>query len=322
MGRGMDLKRLRGFVTVAESGSVSAAAARLRLTQPALSRQIRDLQDELGLRLFEPLGRGLRLTGEGEEFLPQAQDLLGHAGALVERAHALARGDAGVLRVGATGHALESIFPGFLRRYAQDRPGVHVVPVESGANEHTGLLERGEIHVAIGVRPADTGRFATLALPPGDVLVAHPRSLPLATTDDGDVDVRALASTPLLLPNRTFGTRRVFDAACRLARVEPLIRFEGSAVRAMLALAEAGHGAAVIPSTARTAGSRLRIARVTYRGEPVAFDFAVLWDRLRPLPRYAEGFPAAFAAYVREVWPIARPTGRTRSPGRPATPAR
>ncbi|WP_439578709.1 LysR family transcriptional regulator [Elioraea sp.] len=318
----MDLKRLRGFVAVADAGSVSAAAVRLRLTQPALSRQLRDLQQDLGLRLFEPVGRGLRLSGEGEEFLPQARDLLGHADAVAERARALALGDTGVLRVGATGQLIESVFPAFLRRYQRDFPGVHVMPVEAGATEHTRLLDRGEIHVAIGIRPTDTVRFATLALPPGNVLVAHAPSLAIAREGAGHVDVRMLDTLPLLLLDRSFGTRRLFDAACRLARLDPVIRFEGSAVHALLALAEAEFGAAVIPATVRTAGRQLRIARLTYRDEPIAFDFAVVWDRLRPLPRYAEGFPAAVAAHVREVWPIARPTGGTWSPGRSATPAR
>ena len=69
MDRDMDLKRMRTFVAVAERGGVSRAALLLRITQPALSRQIRDLQEELGFKLFERLGRRLSLTGEGEEFL-------------------------------------------------------------------------------------------------------------------------------------------------------------------------------------------------------------------------------------------------------------
>ena len=65
----MELRRLRTFVAVAELGTVSKAALRLRITQPALSRQIMDLQQELGFRLFDRVGRGLTLTAEGEQFL-------------------------------------------------------------------------------------------------------------------------------------------------------------------------------------------------------------------------------------------------------------
>ncbi len=89
MGAPVDLKRLRTFVAVAEHGGVSSAAARLRVTQPALSRQLRELQGELGVRLLEPVGRRLLLTGEGEEFLPHCRRLLGHADAVAAIAEGL-----------------------------------------------------------------------------------------------------------------------------------------------------------------------------------------------------------------------------------------
>jgi|SRR5215831_5351562 len=95
----MDLKRLRTFVTVAEEGTVSRAASRLNLTQPALSRQIHELQLELGLQLFDHVGRRLVLTSEGEQLLGESRNLLAHAGALGQRAEFLRRGNEGPLRV-------------------------------------------------------------------------------------------------------------------------------------------------------------------------------------------------------------------------------
>ena len=73
----MDLKRLRTFVTVAEQGSVSRAALRLHISQPGLSRQIQELEQELGLRLFDRVGRRLVLTGEGEQLLGSCRSVLG-----------------------------------------------------------------------------------------------------------------------------------------------------------------------------------------------------------------------------------------------------
>ena len=309
MGAPMDLKRLRTFVAVAEHGGVSGAAARLRVTQPALSRQLRELQGELGVRLLEPVGRRLLLTGEGEEFLPHCRRLLGHADAVAERARSLAHGDTGALRVGATPQMIEGVFPRFLARWAELCPGVHVRPVEAGAVEQEAMLGRGEVHLAIGFRPADGRRFASHDLPPLHVLVAHASSLPLRRDRDGGaIDVGALSEVPLLLLDRRFGTRKLFDAACRLARLEPSVLLESAAPHALLALAEAGFGAAVVPDTVRIDRAGLRVARLAYRGEPLQAPLAVLWDRLRPLPRYAEGFPAAFAAHMREAHPISRPT--------------
>ncbi len=95
----MDLRHIRTFVTVAELGTVSKAASRLHVAQPALSRQIANLEDELGLKLFDRVGRRLLLTGEGEQLLSDCRGLLNYARALGERAQVLRRGDVGFLRV-------------------------------------------------------------------------------------------------------------------------------------------------------------------------------------------------------------------------------
>jgi DNA-binding transcriptional LysR family regulator len=85
----MDLKHLQTFVAVAEHGTVSKAAVRLHTAQPALSRQIIDLEKELGIALFDRIGRRLRLTGEGEQFLGNCRSLLGHVSVLSDQVHEL-----------------------------------------------------------------------------------------------------------------------------------------------------------------------------------------------------------------------------------------
>ena len=91
----MNLRHARTFVTVAELGTVSKAALRLRIAQPALSRHISDLEEELGLKLFDRVGRRLRLTGEGEQLLGHCRGLLNYASAVGEQAQLLRRGDTG-----------------------------------------------------------------------------------------------------------------------------------------------------------------------------------------------------------------------------------
>ena len=98
----MDLRHTRTFVTVAELGTVSKAAQRLRIAQPALSRQISALEEELGIKLFDRVGRRLRLTGEGEQLLGDCRGLLNYAAGVGDRARDLRRGDVGVLKVAAT----------------------------------------------------------------------------------------------------------------------------------------------------------------------------------------------------------------------------
>ena len=168
------------------------------------------------------------------------------------------------------------------------------------------LLERGEVHVGIrhdqGVNPW----FESLALPSDDVLAACRPSLPLGRA--GAVDVVALVSHPLLLPDSGYSVRRLFNAACRVADVEPNIVLESRAPHTLLALAEAGQGVAVIPSVLRTGRYRLKFARVTHRRKPLRDRYVIQWDKRRPIPRYAQNFCAELAAYMREVLPITRPS--------------
>ena len=301
----MDLRRLRTFVAVAELGTVSKAALRLRIGQPALSRQISDLQQELGLRLFERVGRGLVLTAEGEQFLGDCRGALGHIDALRERVELLRRRDRGVLRVAAAPQTIESVLSTFLPRYAERFPKVSVKLTEALGRDQTAMLERGEVH--IGIRQVQGGRpFESLSLPPDEVLAASPPALRLGHS--GEIDIGELMSYPLLLLDPGYSIRRLFDAACRLADVEPNILLESRAPHTLLALAEANHGVAIIPSLQRTDRYTLKIVRVTHRRRPLRERFAIEWDKRRPLPPYAEGFCHALADYMCGVLPITQPS--------------
>ena len=95
----MNLRSLRTFVMTAELGGLGRACTRLNLSQPAASRQIHALEADLGVALFEPMGRGLRLTSQGEDLLQRSRRLLADADLLAEHARALKGGESGTMRV-------------------------------------------------------------------------------------------------------------------------------------------------------------------------------------------------------------------------------
>jgi DNA-binding transcriptional LysR family regulator len=119
----------------------------------------------------------------------------------------------------------------------------------------------------------------------------------------------------LLLLNG-YSIRRLFDAACRLANVEPKILLQSRAPHTLLALAEAGQGVAIIPSLQRTDRYKVRVARITHRRRPLQERVAIQWDRRRPLPPYATKFCESLAKYMHSVLPITRATGAEKSVGR------
>src|SRR4026207_487701 len=96
----MELRHLRYFVAVAEALNFTKASVRLRVAQPALGRQVQDLEDEIGVDLLKRSPRGVTLTAEGKLFLDETRDLLRRADEAVEKVRALARGDYGELHVG------------------------------------------------------------------------------------------------------------------------------------------------------------------------------------------------------------------------------
>jgi DNA-binding transcriptional LysR family regulator len=304
----MDLRHLRTFVTVAEQGTVSKAALRLRVAQPALSRQISDLEAELGIRLFDRIRRRLVLSADGERLLSECRTILAAVGSIRERAELLRRADAGVLKVVATPQTIDGVLSNFLRRYAQRRPHVEVSLIEAFGPSLPAVLERGEVHIGISVlEPIQAGSypFERVLLPPIEFLAACNPSLELG--DGGSMDIRRLGSHPLLLLDTSFFVRTIFDAVCHVADYRPNVRFESRTPHSLLALAEGGYGVAVVPSVLPTNRYKLRTVRLTYRRKPLRLSYGILWDRRRVLPAYAEDFCQSLAAYIQEVFQISRP---------------
>lgn len=306
---GMDIRHARTFVTVAELGTVSKASLQLRVAQPALSRQISDLEQQLGLKLFDRVGRRLILTSAGEQLLGDCRGLLNYEAAIGERAQLLRHGDTGVLRVAAAPQHIESVLSTFLHLYARRYPKVQVKLFEAAGIEVLAMLERGEIHLGQNLAHAikqNDPRFEGLPLQHVDLLAAfHPS---LSVSKSRTIELDSLAPHPLLLLDSTFVVRRAFDAACRLAGMKPDIFLESRVPHTLLALAEARHGVAIIPSQVNARDYNLRIASVTYRGKPLREPLVILWDKRRPRTSYAAAFCQMLAEHVRQIFPITRPS--------------
>jgi len=154
----MNFKHLRAFVTIADAGGFARAANRLNISQPALSRQIRALEIDLSVRLFDRIGRRVQLTSEGEDLLRRSRRLLAEADSLGERARMLKAGETGILRVGATPQVIENLLAQFLTGYRRRHPGVEIHLVEDGGVRLNSRLERGDVHLVL---MAAGGRFGS-----------------------------------------------------------------------------------------------------------------------------------------------------------------
>lgn len=295
----MNLRALQTFVATAESGGLGRACARLHLSQPAASRQIHALEHELGVSLFDHVGRGLRLTSEGEVLLKRGRQLLADAASLAEHARALKGGQVGTLKVAATPQMIATLLAPFVPRHRTRHPGVEIHLIEGSAERQRSRLERGEVHLAI--MPAGDGPFARRLLFPVHALAVMVRTHPLARR--GIIEVKDLAREPLLLLQREYGSRAWFDAACEIAQVQPRILMECTTAQTVIELAAVDYGVAVVPSTSVIQNSGLRAKPIALRGMSIGQWSTACWDPRRALLPYAERFVQELTVHARRAFP-------------------
>ena len=296
----MELRDLRYFVAVADCLGFSRAAQNLRISQPALSRQIKSLEEELGIRLFDRVGRRTMLTAAGADLLDRSRALLHESESIKGRASDLAGGSRGLLRLGATPHAYESFVARLLARFRRASPEIDITLVEDGAATLVEAVRLGSIHVAVASLPAGTGLEGRPLFPFGVVAVV-PRSHPLA--GHKALEVTQLASHALLLMNRSFLTRQLFDSACQSLHVAPRVVLESSSAQSLLSLAENGQGVAILPSTVRLGQTRQRVIPLRHAGKPVGLWMSVIWEGKRYLTPAAKTFIDVAYHFTRRRYP-------------------
>jgi len=150
----VELRHFRAFVAVSRHGSISGAATDLHLAQPALSRQIRQLEDRLGTALFERSASGVRLTEAGRALLPDARATLRAADRAIETGRRAARGEVGTLRLGFVADAL-TVFGELVDGFARSHPRVKIEPRETDFRDITGGLWGGAADAALLWGPLD-----------------------------------------------------------------------------------------------------------------------------------------------------------------------
>jgi LysR family transcriptional regulator, benzoate and cis,cis-muconate-responsive activator of ben and cat genes len=150
----VELRHLRYFVAVAEMENVSRAATqRLHVAQPSLSRQIRDLEDEVGVALLERTAKAVRLTDAGRAFLDEARAILKHTNEAVLKARAIAGKSESELHVGVFPLAAARIMPRLLREFQKEMPNVHVKLHDWPVEKELAAVREGQLQLAIIVPP-------------------------------------------------------------------------------------------------------------------------------------------------------------------------
>jgi LysR family nitrogen assimilation transcriptional regulator len=296
----MDLAYLKNFVAIADAGTMALAARQLHVSQPTLSRQIRELEHLLGVQLFDRVGRRIVLAANGREMLARSRLLLAEAESLRERAAALGGGTGGLLRVGATPQFIEAGMPQVLALYRRRHPQIEIRLVEDGADPLIRAVEQGDLHVAIGA-VRDIEPLESVLLYPIRLLAVMSRRHRLASRRT--VAVADVLHETLLMLTPAFQTRRVFDEAHQAVRTEPRVLLESRSPQSLIALAAAGHGVAIVPSVVALNRPGIAVAGLTRNGRPLGVWARAVWDTRRHLPHYAESFVRVLFDYTRRSYP-------------------
>jgi len=273
----MELRHLRYFVAVAEEENVSRAALRLHVSQPALSRQVRDLEDDLGFPLLERSAKSVRLTDAGREFLKESRAVLQRVEDAVKTARAIADGG-NELHVGLSMSPTVRILPQTLRMFQAVMPSTRVKLHDLSTEEMLTGLRSGKLQVAFMVHSrfvvARGLHFEDLTSLPVCLAVAPEHPLAHRKT----VKIGEIARHPIV----AFSSREypdyheVLAAWFSKARAKPRITEEHDSVASLIAAVEAGDGVALVTeSMACVAGSRLSLRRIM--PAPIPLVIAAVW---------------------------------------------
>lgn len=248
----MELRHLRYFIAVAECRNMRQAAERLHVTQPAISRQIQDLETELGFALFHRTVRGLELTPAGQRYLEDAARIFRALDDAAQRARRIAQGASGVIKLGYVENAgWDGILPAIFHRLRTELPEVTLELSTSNTPEQLAAIEAGALDGGFIYRYGDLpDHFAALPLLEHDVVLAVPRAWAIADGADAAVDLLRLAGRPFVLfPRQVYP--EYYDTligACRQLGFSPRVVHEASTEATILSLVCSGIGAAIVNS--------------------------------------------------------------------------
>lgn len=241
----MDFKRLGYFLRVAELGSLSRAGERLHIAQPSLSRQMRLLEEELGVTLFTRGGRGMQLTEAGEELRLRITGPLRQVGHALNEVRAMPSETAGAVVFGMPATTVSILGGALARRLAAAHPNIALQIVDGHSGHLLDLLQRGQLDAAILYGPTTPGGLNATKLLEDELLLVGPAEA--ALRPDQPVEFATLAGLPLLLPGAIHGRRITLEAAATKAKVRLNVRMQLDSLQLTKDFVEAGQGYTLLP---------------------------------------------------------------------------
>lgn len=306
----MDLKQLKALVTIAEVGSVTKASQLLHLVQPAVTRQIKLLEQELGVPLFERTREGMRPTEAGAAFVERARRALNE----LDRARAEIRPESGpvtgIATIGLLESTLDVLTEPLVERVSRRHPGVRLRLLTAYSGHLQQWLDDGDVDLSLLYNLRSTPSLHVQPLLREQLwAVGLPDS---ALAADRPVSLADMIDRPMVMPGAGHGLRVLVDQACARAKISPNISIETNSMSLQKMLVLAGHGWTILPAS----GIAVDVAAGVFSAAPLTDpeatrDIVVGFQRAgRPSPA-VEVVARELVHIVRSVvadggWPSAR----------------
>lgn len=295
----LDIKQLRYFYTIAEQGQITRAAKKLHMAQPPLSQQLKHLEEELGVILFERNGRQMELTQAGLILYKKAERILLEIEEIETEVKETSEGLRGKLSIGIVKTCFWFV-PDRVRMFRENYPSVTFSLREGDSYTVEQLIKSRESEVGIVRLPIDMKPFSKIELPREKFVVVIPSNTPEFHSKTS-IKMKELEEIPLLLLHRVSGIGQfeIVLQECRSHGFEPNVICECPDVSMLLSLVSAGVGATIIPESSLTSFPLPNLHVLLIEDSTIYAESAIIWLKDRYLSKPAKRFIETFEASAR-----------------------
>ncbi len=287
---GMEIKDMRAFYAIVEEGSISHAAQRLGIAQPALSRQMKRLETQLGVQLFERGSRRIRLTDAGRVLYSRVEHILGMVDGTVREITEIGAGVSGCIRLGTITTSGAMLLPELINEFHRRYPQVTFQLWEGEGTRILELLDNRVIEIGITRTQVDARVYESIVLP-NEPLVAVMHRDHMIGKDPHEVQVAELKDQPLIIPLRW---QSLFTTDCRKLGFEPKILCVSDSIVQDLLLAKMGMGLAILPISSKTLLTDGDLFYKRLVNPEITTHTVVAWLKNRTLSQSAQHFLTLF----------------------------
>jgi len=283
----MDIRDMKNFYAIVEEGNISNAAKRLNIAQPPLSKQMKQLEDDLGVQLFERGSRRIRLTEAGELLRERVEQILGLVDGTIKEITELNSGLVGALSIGTVSTSGATLLPNLLHQFHNLYPKVTFQLWEGDGNRILELLNNRVIEIGIIRAPFDLEIYESITLPDEPLVIAMKRDGYSCGKDPEKIRMIELVNQPLIIPLRW---KAMFVEWCRKAGFKPNIVCISDGILLNIIWTKLGIGMALVPKSTQELISDSELTYKTIVEPTVSTQTVIVWARNHKLSASSKHF--------------------------------